>query len=250
MLGTDYTLNNGATITVPAIMGSSTKIKELDDGTYAVETTGSLYGAKPETAMCTADELVEKYSVNLERVPSEDAFSKLSDEKAENSYVNITYPLIRPSSISGNFEGVDYNVSEGKRLLSDKVDYSGTINGKEAQYQVSPSNGILTNGSIKGLVGDEEVNLSLKKSLLGKIEITGTYKGEEINLTIQGDLFGNKYITGENTNVKIDNKFLSRNKSIDGEFSQDKELMPIILSYLKVDQDKQNRESAEASMYI
>ncbi len=244
MVGTNYTLNNGATITVPAILGRSTQIKELSDGTYAVETKGVIYGATPETRIYTADELVEKYNTGLERTPDHDTFLKSPDTMSEENNVSIDYNLFQPSTIKGNVDGMDYSLNENKRAFSETVDYFGNINGKEVQYEVSPSNGILRDGAIKGQIGEEEVNLTVKKGMFGKTQITGTYKGQEINLTIQSDWLGNKTITGNDTNVKIDNQFLSSDKSVSGEFGSNSELMPLILSYLKVDQDKQNKDAA------
>lgn len=250
MVGTNYTLNNGSTITVPAILGRSTQIKELSDGTYAVETKGAINGATPETTVYTADELVEKYSTSLEKVPSDDTFSKSTDLKTENEYVNIDNNLFKPSSINGSFQGMDYSLNENKNVFSNNVEYYGNINGQDVQYEVSPSKGIFGDGAIKGQIGEEEVNLTVKKGMFGKTQITGTYNGKEINLTIQSDWLGNKTITGENTNVKIDNQFLSSDKSLSGEFGADSELMPLILSYLKVDQDKQNQEACETAMFV
>ena len=244
MVGTNYTLNNGETITVPTMLGSSTKIKELSDGTYAVETKGSIYGSTPETTVYTADELVEKYNTELERTPEDDTFLKSTDTMSEENNVSIDYNLFQPSTINGTLDGIDYSLSENKRAFSETVDYSGNINGKEAQYEVTPYKGLWGDGSIKGQIGEDEVNLTIKKGMFGKTQITGTYKGQEINLTIQSDWLGNKTITGNDTNVKIDNQFLSSDKSVSGEFGSNSELMPLLLSYMKVDQDKQNRDAA------
>ncbi|MBO7672253.1 hypothetical protein J6S88_02465 [bacterium] len=56
------TTSSGQVAVVPGTMiGSTTTVKILKDGTYAITTKGSRLGAEPETKILTEDELIAKY---------------------------------------------------------------------------------------------------------------------------------------------------------------------------------------------
>ena len=55
------TTSTGEKLVIPTMMGSSTKIKALPDGTYQVTTKASVYGAQHQTKILTEDELVARY---------------------------------------------------------------------------------------------------------------------------------------------------------------------------------------------
>ena len=52
----------GEVLVLPGqLIGSTTKVKPLKDGTYKITQQNSVYGAKPETTILTEEELVAKY---------------------------------------------------------------------------------------------------------------------------------------------------------------------------------------------
>lgn len=53
--------STGKIIMIPVMLGSSTKVVALKDGTYAVTTKGSYLGAEPKTTIMTEEELIEKF---------------------------------------------------------------------------------------------------------------------------------------------------------------------------------------------
>ena len=52
---------NGSMVSIPIMMGSSTSVTPLEDGTYQVTTTGSKMGSQPEVKILTEDELIARY---------------------------------------------------------------------------------------------------------------------------------------------------------------------------------------------
>ena len=52
---------SGQAVTIPAMIGSTTTVKALDDGTYEVTTKPSVYNAKPKTTIMTEEELIERF---------------------------------------------------------------------------------------------------------------------------------------------------------------------------------------------
>ena len=55
---------SGDMVKVPVMMGSSIRVKALDDGTYQVTTQGAYKGAKKQTEIMTEAQLVEKFGNN------------------------------------------------------------------------------------------------------------------------------------------------------------------------------------------
>ena len=53
--------SNGMLLTIPVMLGSTTKVEALADGTYKVTSKGSYYGAEPKTTIMTEEELIEKF---------------------------------------------------------------------------------------------------------------------------------------------------------------------------------------------
>ena len=54
--------SKGDVLTLPGqLIGSTTKVKVLNDGTYKITSLPSVYGAKPVTTILTEDELIAKY---------------------------------------------------------------------------------------------------------------------------------------------------------------------------------------------
>ncbi len=60
------------------MMGSSTNVIKLDDGTYHVTSKASVMGAKPNTRILSEKEFNEQYGdrLILERTPEKDTFQK------------------------------------------------------------------------------------------------------------------------------------------------------------------------------
>lgn len=54
-------VSTGEIIPIPAMIGSTTKVKVLKDGTYEVTTRGSYLGAKDKTRIMTEEEFIEKF---------------------------------------------------------------------------------------------------------------------------------------------------------------------------------------------
>lgn len=52
---------NGSLVGIPMMMGSSTEVKPLEDGTYQVVTKPASLNAQPEIKILTEDELVARY---------------------------------------------------------------------------------------------------------------------------------------------------------------------------------------------
>ena len=56
---------NGSLVVVPPMLGSTTNVKPLKDGTYEVVTKGSRYGSEPITKILSEDELVSQYGLKV-----------------------------------------------------------------------------------------------------------------------------------------------------------------------------------------
>ena len=54
-------VSTGEIIPIPAMIGSTTKVKVLKDGTYEVTSKGSYYGAKEKTRIMTEEEFIDKF---------------------------------------------------------------------------------------------------------------------------------------------------------------------------------------------
>ena len=52
---------NGTVVEIPVMIGSTTHVKPLRDGTYEVTTKGSKMGAEPQTVILTESELIARY---------------------------------------------------------------------------------------------------------------------------------------------------------------------------------------------
>ena len=60
------TLSNGEKLTIPTMMGSSTNVEPLDDGTYKVTTQYSIFPKpEPKVAILTEEELVARFKPNM-----------------------------------------------------------------------------------------------------------------------------------------------------------------------------------------
>ena len=58
------TTSKGEQLEIPVMMGSTTDVKALKDGTYEVKYKPSIPNAKWETKILTEDELVARYGKN------------------------------------------------------------------------------------------------------------------------------------------------------------------------------------------
>ncbi|MBE7713154.1 MAG: hypothetical protein E7Z87_05370 [Cyanobacteria bacterium SIG26] len=55
------TTQSGESIVIPVMLGSTTTVKPLKDGTYEVTTKPSVYGAEAKKTILTEEQLIEKY---------------------------------------------------------------------------------------------------------------------------------------------------------------------------------------------
>ena len=55
------TTSDGKKIVIPNMMGSTTRVKPLDSGSYEVTHQYCVYGSKPETRIMSEDEFVAEY---------------------------------------------------------------------------------------------------------------------------------------------------------------------------------------------
>ena len=55
------TTSDGEKIVIPNMMGSSTHVRPLNNGSYEVTHQYSVYGSKPETRIMSEDEFVAEY---------------------------------------------------------------------------------------------------------------------------------------------------------------------------------------------
>lgn len=167
------------------------------------------------------------------------AFALNSDEKSEQNLLNnksgISNTYIN-SKISGSFNNVEYKLNEQAISISYAKKYIGQINNKKTEYIINPEKDKHHKGKIQGYIGQDNVNLIVMSDLFGKKTLSGLYKDGRIELTVSKNLFGIR-IEGKNTDVNIKKNFFSLNKSIEGKFEYDNEIMPLILSYIKYSED-------------
>ncbi len=155
----------------------------------------------------------------------------LNSEINSQKILSIEEPMIG-MKINGSFNKTEYKLNEQKTLISSNKKYIGIINNKETEYIINPEKDNLHKGKIQGRIGNDKVNLIVFSDIFGKKTIFGLYKDEQIELTISRDFFF-VHIEGKNTTVNIRKKFFTLNKSIEGKFEYNNELMPLILSYIK-----------------
>ena len=155
-------------------------------------------------------------------------------EKTEISKLN--------TKLTGSFNGSDYSINEQNIPMSCTKKYIGVINGKNSEYIVNPENGKLHKGKIQGNIGNNNVNLIVSSDLFGRKTISGLYKKEQVELSISKNLSGIR-IEGKDTDVVIRKTTLLLDKSLEGKFQYDRELMPLIISYIK-HSDELRREAA------
>lgn len=55
------TTQSGETIVIPTMLGSTTTVKPLKDGTYEVTTKASVYGAKAKKMILSEEEFITKF---------------------------------------------------------------------------------------------------------------------------------------------------------------------------------------------
>ena len=136
------------------------------------------------------------------------------------------------SKLNGSFNGSDYSIDEQNIPLTYSKKCSGIINGKNSEYIVNPGKDNLHKGKIQGNIGKNNVNLIVSSDLFGRKTISGIYNNEQIELNISKD-FTSFHIEGKDTNVVIRKTSLLLDKSIEGKFKYDRELIPLIISYIR-----------------
>ena len=203
-------------------------IKEVEGNKHII----SINGKK-----CNTDNLKKQYLNSIEKADLEN-----SAEKSKNS---ASTNFVSDGKINGSFNGVEYSITEGNTLLFASKKYTGEINGKASEYVVNPEQGKFHKGKIQGNIGVNNVNLIVTSDLFGRKTITGLYKDERVELIVSKDLFGT-HIEGQDTNVNIKRNFFNLDKSLEGKFGYDNELMPLILSYIKYSEDLRKESALSA----
>ncbi len=196
-----------------------------------------VYTKNVDGAKNVQEETIKEAS-SLERIPGADLFERVMPNVT-------TFNTMFVTKISGETNGAEFNLKkEGlSNMFSPAMHYKGDINGNEANFTINPTLTIFTPETIKGKVGDKEIDLSISKKMTGDV-ITGTFDGEEINLRVDRR-FGRYYLSGENTNYKI-NRSMFENLNTSGEFGYDSELLPVLLAYVNnaVQADIANEQAA------
>jgi len=190
---------------------------------------------------------IQKEEINgsnaLERIPGADLFERVMPNVT-------TFNTMFYTKISGKADNVEFDLKkEGlNNLFNPLMQYKGNINGEEANFTISPTMTIFTPETIKGKVGNKEVDLSVSKKLTGAV-ITGTFNGEEINLRFDRRFRG-YCLSGENTNYKVA-RSVFENLNTSGEFGYDSELLPVLITYANrsVQADIANEHAAMYTYY-
>ena len=128
--------------------------------------------------------------------------------------------------LSGNIENMPFELAHKSGIF--KTSLEGSVNGMpiNAKYD----EGILSD-SVKGAIGNNELKLSISDGFSG-MKIKGTYAGKPVKLKLKDTLTGYKLV-GDNTELKIKGKnIFSNDLTISGRYSENKELLPIILDII------------------
>lgn len=205
-------------------------IKEVEGNKHIITINGK---------KCNTDNLKKQYINSAEKTDLKNEINKQPETVLKN--INSIYD----GKINGSFNNVEYTIKEGTTSLFASKKYTGVINGKETEYIVNPEQGKFHKGKIQGNIGDDNVNLIVTSDIFGKRTIAGLYKNERVELTVLKDLFCT-HIEGKGTNVNIKRNFFKLDKSLEGKFGYNDELMPLILSYIKYSEDVRKESALSA----
>ena len=147
-------------------------------------------------------------------------------------------------SLSGTINGMSFNLSHPNLLMGvgimntvlyvNNKDITGDINNKEVKLHYKKN--LFKKDSLKGAVGDTDVDLKISRSFLwNKVKIKGTYGNDKVDLKFRKNPLGYK-IKSENTDLQIKGKhILSNDLSVKGSFNENKELLPLIIDMINDD---------------
>lgn len=171
-------------------------------------------------------------------------------DSSSKSSVNVSKKFFGKDVIDGQIGDLVFSIQKQNIFNAHHSQYSGTVADKLTSFGIKRGWNIIKPDTISGNIGNNEINLSIKKNIRGDATITGEYAGDSINLTLKKSAFGNKYtLVGDNTNYTISDKMFSYNMDTKGSFEYSEELLPILYAYTKEALDRNQQEDGAMLFY-
>lgn len=128
-------------------------------------------------------------------------------------------------SFDGNLNNINYTIKHEPKVFKED-NYIGKINNKAINLKYKKN---LSKNKLNGKFDDKPVDLTIEKEF-GSYNITGIFNGKNVNFKIKTGFNGYE-ITNDNANLKIKNNlYYSKDINVKGNYDDDKELMPLLLT--------------------
>lgn len=128
--------------------------------------------------------------------------------------------------LKGEIGNTTFDLKLSSPLTSTKMKLKGTINDKETE--ISYKQNFFTSNRITGFIGDKQVDLKYSYGLFTD-RLKGTFDGKPVNLKIVENLASYSF-KNEGTNLKIKQGMFNNNAYATGKYSEDPDLLPVLIS--------------------
>ena len=230
------------------------KPKLTPTGTPIIKYT-SKDGEKFMAREVALDNGYKAFAVSNEKNPEQamlmnkDSFKKLLEESGAKFEDNTRPTFTGINDINGTFGGKDFNIKIDDGFMDRTI--SGSVD--DLNFKLRHNGNFFKDNEITGKIGDEDVSLKVKTGLerqrifgkigdepinlkvdgfMGEYQINGKYKNKKFKIDITG-IPGGYALSNDDMCLKLVNKkFLGNDISVQGNYSEEPELIPILVDVL------------------